>query len=370
MLAAIGAGSIEELYASIPERLRVAGALDIEPRVGSEEELRRRLEGLLDRNVSRPRPRLLPRRRLLAALRAGGGRRDPRPRRVPDRVLRRDVLRPRQAAGAVRVREHGRRPGRVRRRLPADLRLGLGGGERDPDGRPSHRPPPRAGAGADLARAPLDHQRHGRHAGRCRGRCRATRPPAPLDLAALDRAARRRRRVRLLRDARLPRHARAGRGRHHRAGARRRGAGRRRRRRHLARRARGAAAVRRRPRLRRAPGLRHPHALRRRHDRLHRQRGRRAARRRVPDVPDRRRAHGGGRVGLRRGALGPDGLRAARRGDATSPAPRRACGRSAWPSTWRCSGRTGCASSVPRSCSAAGTRRSGWARSRACGRPR
>ena len=51
-LAAIGAGSVDELYAAIPERLRFAGALDIEPRVGSEAELRRRLEGLLDRNVS------------------------------------------------------------------------------------------------------------------------------------------------------------------------------------------------------------------------------------------------------------------------------------------------------------------------------
>jgi glycine dehydrogenase subunit 1 len=52
MLAAIGAGSVDELYAAIPERLRFAGALDIEPRVGSEAELRRRLERLLDRNVS------------------------------------------------------------------------------------------------------------------------------------------------------------------------------------------------------------------------------------------------------------------------------------------------------------------------------
>jgi glycine dehydrogenase subunit 1 len=52
MLAAIGAGSADELYAAIPERLRFAGPLAIEPSVGSEAALRRRLEGLLDRNVS------------------------------------------------------------------------------------------------------------------------------------------------------------------------------------------------------------------------------------------------------------------------------------------------------------------------------
>jgi glycine dehydrogenase subunit 1 len=52
MLAAIGAGSADELYAAIPERLRFAGPLAIEPSVGSELALRRRLDGLLDRNVS------------------------------------------------------------------------------------------------------------------------------------------------------------------------------------------------------------------------------------------------------------------------------------------------------------------------------
>src|SRR3954451_24681514 len=52
MLAAIGAESTDELYAAIPERLRLRRLLDIEPAVGSEVELRRRLEGLLDRNQS------------------------------------------------------------------------------------------------------------------------------------------------------------------------------------------------------------------------------------------------------------------------------------------------------------------------------
>ena len=52
MLEAIGVESADELYAAIPERLRLGRLLDIEPAVGSEVELRRRLEGLLDRNLS------------------------------------------------------------------------------------------------------------------------------------------------------------------------------------------------------------------------------------------------------------------------------------------------------------------------------
>jgi len=52
MLEAIGVSSIDELYAAIPERLRLGRMLDLEPAVGSEVELRRRLETMLDRNVS------------------------------------------------------------------------------------------------------------------------------------------------------------------------------------------------------------------------------------------------------------------------------------------------------------------------------
>ena len=52
MLDAIGVVSADELYAAIPARLRLDRMLAIEPAVGSEYELRRRLEGLLDRNVS------------------------------------------------------------------------------------------------------------------------------------------------------------------------------------------------------------------------------------------------------------------------------------------------------------------------------
>ena len=52
MLDAIGVEGTDDLYAAIPERLRLGRLLEIEPSVGSELELRRRVEGLLDRNVS------------------------------------------------------------------------------------------------------------------------------------------------------------------------------------------------------------------------------------------------------------------------------------------------------------------------------
>ena len=52
MLAAIGAGSIEELYADIPERLRFREPLDIPEGIVSEALLRRHVEGLLARNTS------------------------------------------------------------------------------------------------------------------------------------------------------------------------------------------------------------------------------------------------------------------------------------------------------------------------------
>src|SRR5438105_15584100 len=52
MLDAIGVESVDELYASIPERLRVAGLLDLPEPLRSEYELRRHVTGVLDRNES------------------------------------------------------------------------------------------------------------------------------------------------------------------------------------------------------------------------------------------------------------------------------------------------------------------------------
>ncbi|MFM2106639.1 MAG: hypothetical protein RL338_1671 [Chloroflexota bacterium] len=52
MLAAIGASSVEEFYADVPESIRLRRPLDLPAPVGSEAELVRHVEGLLARNVS------------------------------------------------------------------------------------------------------------------------------------------------------------------------------------------------------------------------------------------------------------------------------------------------------------------------------
>ena len=52
MLDAIGADTVDELYGSIPERLRVPGLLDLPAPLRSEYELRRHVAGVLDRNQS------------------------------------------------------------------------------------------------------------------------------------------------------------------------------------------------------------------------------------------------------------------------------------------------------------------------------
>ncbi len=52
MLDAIGVQSVEELYGSIPDRLRVPGMLDLPEPLRSEHALRRHVSGVLDRNQS------------------------------------------------------------------------------------------------------------------------------------------------------------------------------------------------------------------------------------------------------------------------------------------------------------------------------
>ena len=52
MLEAVGAADVDELYASIPERLRFRRLLDLPPALESEVALRRELEGLLGRSTS------------------------------------------------------------------------------------------------------------------------------------------------------------------------------------------------------------------------------------------------------------------------------------------------------------------------------
>ncbi len=91
-------------------------------------------------------------------------------------------------------------------------------------------------------------------------------------------------------------------------------------------RAGGAAALRRRHRLRRAPAARRPPALRRRRGGVHRDAGRGALRRRVPDVPDRRSTARSRASGASARSPG-SGRRTCSAGTRrTSRAPRRACG--------------------------------------------
>ncbi len=52
MLDAVGASTVDELYGSIPERLRFPGLLDLPEPLRSEYELRRHITGVLDRNQS------------------------------------------------------------------------------------------------------------------------------------------------------------------------------------------------------------------------------------------------------------------------------------------------------------------------------
>ncbi len=52
MLDELGLSSVEEIYAEIPDRLRFKGTLDIPPAILAERDLRKHVQGLLDRNTS------------------------------------------------------------------------------------------------------------------------------------------------------------------------------------------------------------------------------------------------------------------------------------------------------------------------------
>ena len=97
MLEVVGAGSIEELFAQIPESHRIRGELELPPTLASELELYRHLRDVLGRNESCQDEPQLPRRRLLAAPRPRGLRRDRRPQRVRHAGLG-HALRPTTAA--------------------------------------------------------------------------------------------------------------------------------------------------------------------------------------------------------------------------------------------------------------------------------
>ena len=52
MLEFVGVESVEEIYAEIPERLRFKGRLDLPEPILAEAELKRHVQGLLNRNTS------------------------------------------------------------------------------------------------------------------------------------------------------------------------------------------------------------------------------------------------------------------------------------------------------------------------------
>ena len=139
MLAEIGAASIEELFAQIPAEHRLRRPLDLPPGLRAEADLRRHLTTLLKRNETCEDQPELPRCGLLAASRAGRGRRDRRPLRVPDQCLGLAAVRFRPQPGLVRVCKPARRAGRHGGRLAAGLFLGLCRRPRDPHGSTDHR---------------------------------------------------------------------------------------------------------------------------------------------------------------------------------------------------------------------------------------
>jgi len=68
MLREINAKSVDELFADIPENIRIKGKLKLPEPFLSEAELVRHVEGLLNKNTSGARAAELSRRGLLAAL--------------------------------------------------------------------------------------------------------------------------------------------------------------------------------------------------------------------------------------------------------------------------------------------------------------
>ena len=236
MLAAVGAATVEDLFAEVPEAVRLRRPLDL-PAGLSEVELLAELRAAGGAHDAGERARQLPRRRHLRPLRAGDRRRDRRPLRVPDRLHALPAgAQPGRAAehlrvpdGDLRAHRHGGRqrldvrrgdgarrglvPGRGADAARQDRRVGRrapgvprGAGDRVGGLRPAPgRRRPRAG-GAHRRRGPAgrDRRRHGgrRRAAaellrRARGRGRGG-TPRPRG----GRAARRRRRPGRARPAR------------------------------------------------------------------------------------------------------------------------------------------------------------------------
>ena len=124
MLDELGLSSVEEIYAEIPDRLRFKGTLDIPPAILSERQLRKHVQGLLDKNTSS----------VDFMNFCGAGCWQHHVPSVVDEIINRaefvsaycggDYSRPRQVPHALRVQQHDGRTARLRRRRQPHLRLG------------------------------------------------------------------------------------------------------------------------------------------------------------------------------------------------------------------------------------------------------
>ena len=126
MLAAVGVETIDDLFADVPEGVRLGRALDLPPGK-PEQEVYARLRDLAAKNTSAEDELSLPRRRDVRPLRARADRLDPAALGVPDAVHALPARdQPGRAAGDVRVPD-----GDLRADRPAGLqRLRLRGPER------------------------------------------------------------------------------------------------------------------------------------------------------------------------------------------------------------------------------------------------
>ena len=176
LLDAVGVADVEELFAQIPAGDRV----QTPRRAAARAALRGRARAATcARTLAAQRhvrgDALVPRRRRLAAPRAGDLRRDRAAHRVRHLRVGDAGVRPRPQPGVVRVRQPARRAARAGLRRPARLQLGLRRRPRDPDGGADDRPRRGARPGRPRPRAAGRHPDLLRAAGARRPRSRSCR---------------------------------------------------------------------------------------------------------------------------------------------------------------------------------------------------
>ncbi len=138
MLEEIGVAHASDLYDGIPASLKLNRPLNLPPALPSERDLRRHVQGILNKNTHCGDVISFLGGGCLAARYPRRLRRDQLPRRVPDRLRRRHLRRPRQVPGDLRIPEHDRRTGRLRYGQRPGLRLGGRDDQRVDDGCAHH----------------------------------------------------------------------------------------------------------------------------------------------------------------------------------------------------------------------------------------